>query len=104
MTDKSQKKVDDTEKGSTPEEPILKYFLFLYEKQLGARQSVSSEIVPVEGQKTPAYDLNVTHNDQLKARRISLSPIGEDTGSKSKCFLVIYDNKLVVKIPPRSNH
>ncbi len=32
-------------------------------------------------------------------RRMSIGPLGEEAGSKSKCFYVIYDVHLVVKIP-----
>ncbi len=32
-------------------------------------------------------------------RRMSIGPLGEEAGSKSKCYYVIYDVHLVVKIP-----
>ena len=33
---------------------------------------------------------------------MSIAPLGEESGSKSKCFYVIYDTHMVVKIPPEA--
>ena len=34
-------------------------------------------------------------------RRMTIGPLGEESGSKSKCYYVIYDIHMVVKIPVR---
>lgn len=99
MTDMNKQKSDSIDRAA-----ILEYFLFLYKKQLGVSQKAGAEILFQESTpgnpKHTSYDLHVTFNDQTRTRRITVGPIGEGTGSKSKCFFVIYDNKLVLKIPP----
>ena len=34
-------------------------------------------------------------------RRMTIGPLGEDSGSKSKCYYVIYDVHMVIKIPTK---
>ena len=34
-------------------------------------------------------------------RRMTIGPLGEDAGSKSKCYYVIYDVHMVVKVPAK---
>ena len=34
-------------------------------------------------------------------RRMTIGPLGEESGSKSKCYYVIYDVHMVVKIPAK---
>ncbi|MDY6823939.1 MAG: serine/threonine-protein kinase [Thermodesulfobacteriota bacterium] len=90
--------------GKVDRDTILEYFLFLYKTQLGASPDAATDIVPIEAagwnEKLISYDLHVAYNDQRRTRRITVGPIGEGAGSKSECFFAIYDNKLVVKIPP----
>jgi hypothetical protein len=50
--------------------------------------------------KMKVFELGVKGNSDWLTRRMSVGPLGEDTGSKSKCFYVIYDTHMVVKIPP----
>ena len=38
--------------------------------------------------------------DDWHTRRMTIGPIGEETGSRSKCFYVIYDYHIVIKIHP----
>jgi hypothetical protein len=83
---------------------VVRFFLELYRHQLGAPQNA-----PVEAEllDTPAprgnkiYELRVRHADEWIKRRMTIGPLGEDSGSKSKCYYVIFDRHLVVKIPPR---
>lgn len=78
-------------------------FLSLFKKKLGAPTSAPAEI-----EKSPkkasgpgqVLDLKVHHEGKWQSRRMTLAPIGENTGSKSQCFYVIYDTHMVVKIPP----
>ncbi|MDY6905122.1 MAG: hypothetical protein SWH61_10595 [Thermodesulfobacteriota bacterium] len=99
MSDTKKNKPD-----AIDQDAILEYFLFLYKNQIGAPKKADTNIVCVErsvgNRKMTAYDLHVMQNEQARTRRITVGPIGEGTGSKSKCFFVIYDNKLVLKIPP----
>ena len=92
-------------KEPTLEEKVLDCFVSLYKKQLGFRRRVGAEISFLEANrfnpkvKTYNVKVKVGMND-WRARRFTVGPIGEETGSKSKCFLVIYDDKIVVKVPP----
>jgi serine/threonine protein kinase len=81
---------------------IIHYFLSLYKLQLGVERRASHHIDPISpvsnGDST--YELNVKSGGKWASRRMTIAPLGEDSGSKSKCFKVIYDDVLVVKIPP----
>ena len=83
---------------------LLKYFMNLYKFQLGVPRDTDSAIVAVEPSrqfpKLITYDLQVEHRGEQISRRVTVGPIAEDTGSKSSCFLAIYDSKIVIKIPP----
>lgn len=89
----------------TLEEKVLDCFVALFKKQLGLRRRAGAEISFLESSrfnskvKTYNVKVKVGMND-WRARRFTLGPIGENTGSKSQCFLVIYDDKIVVKVPP----
>ncbi len=93
-----------TDEEKTDTEKVLDFFVDLYKGQMGLRRELYYELKPLErdsaNPKMVTYDLQVSHHDTWISRRITVGPIGEDTGSKSKCFLAIYDNKLVIKIPP----
>jgi len=97
---------NDTEsKGGVTVRSLLKYFMNLYKVQLGVPRDTASRIVTVEPSrqypKLTTYELFVEHKDEQLSRRVTLGPIAEDTGSKSSCFLAIYDSKMVIKIPPK---
>ncbi|MGE0083240.1 MAG: hypothetical protein AB7S75_02335 [Desulfococcaceae bacterium] len=81
---------------------ILHFFLSVYKLQLDApRASGQFTLLSEDSSGTDLiYDLQVIKNGKQKSRRISLGPLGEDSGSKSTCYKVIYDDLLVVKVPP----
>ncbi len=82
---------------------VVEFCLNLYKLQLEAPQTAPSQIVPVESQSEGpdlVYELHVGRDEQWTSRRMAIAPIGEGSGSKSRCFKVIYDNLMVVKIPP----
>lgn len=82
---------------------VVEFCLNLYKLQLEAPRTAPSEIVPVESQTEGpdfVYELHVERDEQWTSRRMAIAPIGEGSGSKSRCFKVIYDNLMVVKIPP----
>jgi len=92
---------DDSEPCTT--ETIARHFLNLFKHQLGVPQGTPSEILLVE--QTPStnnyvYELRVKVGNELRTRRMTIAPLGEEGGSRSKCFYVIYDDHLVIKIPP----
>ena len=93
----------DSKSGVTTDS-LLKYFMNLYKFQLGVPRDTTSAIIMVEPSrqfpKLITYDLQVEHRGEPISRRVTVGPIAEETGSKSTCFLAIYDSKIVIKIPP----
>lgn len=78
-------------------------FLNLYREKLGAPPDAPSEVKRIKDPR-PSFqhviELKVEHEGTWRSRRMTLAPIGENTGSKSQCFHVIFDTHMVVKIPP----
>ena len=105
-----QSKVPDTVKTTRPIQLALtsiqsvqRFFLNLFRHQLGVPEETPSQIVTVPGKSSDSrqiYELKVNLKGEWKSRRMTVSPLGEGTGSKSQCFYVIYDTHIVVKIPP----
>jgi len=95
-------------KEAVPELPnridIVRFFLNLYRHQVGASSDAPCEFVQLSSGPSPnlVYELRVRHENEWVKRRMTIGPLGEDSGSKSTCFYVIFDQHLVVKIPPRS--
>ncbi|MBW2678944.1 MAG: hypothetical protein JRD49_15445 [Deltaproteobacteria bacterium] len=85
------------------QEIIVEYFLKIFKVQKGADEDAPAMLRPV-GSRSPdgnfIYELRVKLGDEWTSRRMTLGPIGEDSGSRSRCYDVIYDDHLVVKIPP----
>lgn len=83
---------------------IVRYFLNIFKLQIDAPASAPSKITPLSSKSSGPnyiYELNINDGGEWVKRRMTIGPIGEETGSKSKCFYVIYDVHLVVKIPTR---
>jgi len=85
--------------------PLIDYFLHLFTIQvLGpARKPEIAEAVCISDKTTASsvYELRLKAGKTEKYRRMSILPIGERVESKSMCFSVIYDEPLVIKIPPQ---
>lgn len=84
--------------------PLIAYFLNLFKVQVaGENEPAETEAVAIS--ETPGkdiiYELTIRHHGTSKTRRMSLRSLGEQVESKSMCYKVIYDDFLVVKIPPR---
>ena len=82
---------------------IAMFFLELYRLQKGTAKDAPARFAITEDsatRKMKRFELGVKGNTDWLVRRMSVGPLGEDTGSKSKCFYVIYDTHMVVKIPP----
>ena len=84
---------------------IVQFFLDLYRRQIGipavSACSVSfNELKKLNKSDEITYELKVTYNGREKIRRMSLCRLGEDMQSRSTCYKVIYDDLLVLKIPP----
>lgn len=83
-------------------EKIVLHFLNLYLLQLNANKNDKYRFIredTVGPGKTVVYDLQRRFGDRWQSRRMSLGRIGEVSGAKSKCFYVIYDDHMVVKVP-----
>ncbi len=84
---------------------ILNFFQGLFKKNLRlskkTKTSSTSKLVGTQsiGSKY-IYELLVEHEERLERRRMSVGPLGEDSGSKSNCYYVIYDDHIVIKVPP----
>lgn len=85
------------------EEAVLQFFLNLFKIQTGLSEedSVEAGYRPHErgGGRERTYELFV-QGHKKKSRRMAISPLGENSGAKSRCYKVVYDDILVVKIPP----
>ena len=84
-------------------ESIVKFFLDIYKHRLRALRGDPAEIRLVDAQSFAPnyiYELRVMQSGDWHTRRMTIGPIGEETGSRSKCFYVIYDYHIVIKIPP----
>lgn len=100
-------------------EGIVKFFLNLFRLQTGAKPMAPVRVarVAVEGTRY-VFELRIRHQGRWESRRMSVALIGDEEpsrsagggkppttktktrASKSKCFKVIYDTLLVVKVPP----
>lgn len=83
---------------------IVRFFLNLFKRQIGAEPDAKVEFVQLKS-KSPGpnhiYELRVRHMTDWVKRRMSIGPLGEEAGSKSKCYYVIFDVHMVVKVPAK---
>lgn len=83
---------------------IVQFFLNLYRTQLHVSSSVPSRYfrLPQESNNGfQVYELKVFRNsDEWYKRRVTIGPIGVESGSRSNCFFATYDQNIVIKIPP----
>lgn len=82
---------------------VAEHFLKVFKAQIGAdanAEAVLTEVRPRSQDGNHIYELRVKMGDEWNSRRMTLGPIGEDSGSRSRCYYVIYDEHLVVKVPP----
>ncbi len=83
---------------------IINYFLNIFKLQIGADPQTPKNIKSLATTSSGpnyVYELRIKHRGDWVRRRMTIGPIGEEAGSKSKCYYVIYDAHLVVKIPAR---
>ncbi|MEW5910092.1 MAG: hypothetical protein AB1659_09870, partial [Thermodesulfobacteriota bacterium] len=84
---------------------LLWFFVKIFKIQLGAPSSAQTKIEPAspeDGAPGPdqIYTLRVFDQGAWKSRRITIGKLGANVANKSSCFRVIYDDLLVIKIPP----
>jgi serine/threonine protein kinase len=83
---------------------VVAFFLDLFKKQIGADPDAEVEYIPLMSKNSGPnhiYELRVKQMADWTTRRMTIGPLGEESGSKSKCYYVIYDVHMVVKIPPK---
>ncbi|UCD79392.1 MAG: hypothetical protein JSW26_29025 [Desulfobacterales bacterium] len=100
-----QKVVSEEIKDELPNRlDIVRFFLNLFKYQIGAEPDAKAEFVPLMSKTAGPnniYELRVKHTEDWAKRRMTIGPLGEEAGSKSKCYYVIYDVHMVVKVPAR---
>ena len=88
----------------TDQEQVCHFFLNLYRIQLGVANPDESLVKSKRLQSYDngidnTYELSVRQGEDWKSRRITIGPLGAGVQSKSRCYKVVYDDILVVKIP-----
>ena len=95
---------EETEDDEITQADIVEYFLKIFKLQIEAPSDAPTKVVRLSSKPSGPnhiYELRISDRGTWVKRRLTIGPLGEDTGSKSKCFYVIYDVHLVVKIPTR---
>lgn len=108
-TKKKKKEVVDTknpvvdERVYAGQEQIVQFFLSVFKAQKGVEPSADATFRPVDSRRPDRnfiYELRVKCDGDWARRRMTIGPIGEDSGSRSTCYYVIYDDHMVIKISP----
>lgn len=84
------------------QQQVLRFFLELFKRQNEADPDVPAQIVRTETRPTcpnETYEMRIMMDGEWMARRMSIGLLGQGGGSRSKCFYVIYDTHMVIKIP-----
>ncbi len=82
---------------------VLRFFLNLYRIQTGVKNPDDAGCSHVAARgfgQDDIYELRLETRGERHVRRMTLGPLGDGSGSKSMCFKVIFDDIMVVKIPP----
>lgn len=88
--------------GLTDKQKILKFFFNLFKKQVNADPNAPTELFLVETRATcptESYEMRILKGGEWATRRMSIGLLGQGGGSRSKCYYVIYDSHLVIKLP-----
>ncbi len=92
-----------TEKVYEGPEQIAQFFLSVFKAQKGVEPSAEATFQPVDSRRPDnnyIYELRVNCDGDWATRRMTVGLIGEDSGSRSTCYYVIYDDHMVIKISP----
>jgi serine/threonine protein kinase len=87
---------------ATDKEFILRFFFNLFKQQVGAAPNAATALILVESRPicpNETYEMRVLHEKDWVSRRMSIGLLGQGGGSRSKCFYVIYDSHMVLKLP-----
>jgi len=89
---------------TTDKELVLEFFFRLFKQQVGALPDALTELKLIESRPTcpnDTYEMRVKLENDWAFRRMSIGLLGQGGGSRSKCFYVIYDSHMVLKIPSK---
>ena len=87
---------------TTDKERILRFFFQLFKQQVGADPDAPTELTLVESRPicpNETYEMRILQGNDWVSRRMSIGLLGQGGGCRSKCFYVIYDSHMVLKIP-----
>jgi serine/threonine protein kinase len=87
---------------TSDKERVLEFFIMLFKQQVGAAAQAATEITLMERRPTcpnETYEIRVKTGNEWAKRRMSIGLLGQGGGSRSKCFYVIFDSHMVIKIP-----
>ena len=90
---------------ATDKERILRFFFNLFKQQVAAEPETPAGIKLVETRPicpNETYEMRIQQGNDWASRRMSLGLLGQGGGSRSKCFYVIYDSHMVLKLPAES--
>ncbi len=82
---------------------IALFFLELFKVQNGLNSDAPGRFSMLEAsasQKVKGFHLEIKRCGDWIGRRMSIGLLGEETGSKSRCYYIIFDTHMVIKIPP----
>ena len=89
----------------TGKEQIIEFFIALFKRQCKnpnpGSQSQEYQLLPQGAGGEEVYELRVRSGVVWETRRMSICQLSETVESKSTCYKVIYDDQMVIKIPPR---
>lgn len=83
---------------------IVQFFLELYKEQLGVPREAEAdweEIQTTGFESGRTYELRVRQNGEWSSRRMTMARVGDEEASRSRCYYVIFDTHLVIKIPSK---
>ncbi|MBI5063652.1 MAG: hypothetical protein HZB87_09390 [Desulfatitalea sp.] len=84
------------------QQQVLRFFLQLFKSQNEADPDAPAQIVRTETRPTcpnETYEMRILMDEEWMTRRMSIGLLGQGGGSRSKCFYVIYDTHMVIKLP-----
>jgi serine/threonine protein kinase len=94
-------------KGEDPDFPlivdIVNLFLEIAKHHLGSEKDTPCRLALVEHDTAASkylFDLEVQIYGSWKKKRITVGRLAADSGSRSKCFYAIFNEYLVIKVPP----
>ncbi len=85
-------------------ESIIQFFIDIFILQStfsdGGSWQREYKLMPTGASPDSTYELRISKGADIKTRRMSIRQIGSTEQSKSTCYMVTYDDFLVIKIPP----